>query len=304
VARGGRCRLLWVATGLATLSFLGLGLLQATSVGAAPVGSSTPYNSELFALTNQDRTSNGLAALADNATLAGIAQETPYYGCSTSPIYGRAADMLTRDYFSQQIPGCSADSGYVWPIMTADGVHWTSAGENVGWNSGDSDPAAAINTAFMNSPPHRANILGAYNQLGVGSWYSAGPWNYSGSGGGPYTDVYMFGQEFVKVAAPPPPPPPKPTPKPPTPKPPAPTPTPVPSPVTSHPTPTPVSTRPPGPTPTPKPIAVTTAMPTPTTTPTTKPKRLPRGVAAELPASGQGLLSSTIEQVIGSYLDE
>ena len=303
MARGGRCRLLLAATGLATLSFLGVGVLQATSVGAAPGGSSTPYNSELFSLTNQDRTSNGLAALADNGTLAGIAESTPYYGCSPSPIYGRAADMLTRDYFSHQIPGCSADSGYVWPIMSADGVDWTSAGENVGWNSGDADPASAINTAFMNSPPHRANILGAYNQLGVGSWYTAGPWNYSGSGGGPYTDVYMFAQEFVKVAAPPPPPP-KPTPKPPTPKPPAPRPTTAPSPVTSHPTPTPVSIRPPEPTPTPKPTAATTALPTSTPSPTTKPKRLPRGVAAELPASGQGLLSTTIEQVIGGYLDE
>jgi uncharacterized protein YkwD len=289
------------AAGLATLSCMGVARLGAASVGAAPVGSSTPYNSELFSLTNQDRTRNGLAALASNATLSGIAESTPYYGCSPSPIYGRAADMLTRDYFYHQIPGCSADCGYVWPIMTADGVHWISAGENVGWNSGYSDPASAINTSFMNSAPHRANILGAYNQLGVGSWYTAGPWNYSGSGGGPYTDVYMFAQEVVKVAAPPPPPP-KPTPKPPTPKPPAPKPTPVPTTVTSHPTPTPVSTRPPEPTP--KPTAAATALPTSTPSPTTKPKRLPRGVAAELPASGQGLLSTTIEQVIGGYLDE
>jgi uncharacterized protein YkwD len=297
----GRGWQLAVSAGLATLSFWGAAVFGAATVGAAPVGSGTAYNGELFSLTNQDRTSNGLAALADNATLAGIAESNPYYGCSPSPIYGRAADMLTRDYFSHQIPGCAADSGYVWPIMTADGVHWTSAGENVGWNADFSNPAAEVNTAFMDSPPHRANILGAYNELGVGSWYSAGPWNYPGSGGGPYTDVDMFAQEFVKVAtaAPPPPAPkpPTPTPKPPTLRPTA-APTPVPTSAGSHPTPTPASKL------TPKPTAATTSLPTSTPSPTLKPKRLPKGVAAELPSAGQGLLSTTIEQVIGGYLDE
>ncbi|MGB6772067.1 MAG: hypothetical protein WBF51_08710, partial [Candidatus Dormiibacterota bacterium] len=141
---------------------------------ALAVGGSTPYDGELFSLTNQDRTSNGQGALADNGTLAAIAEASPYYGCSPSPIYGRAADMLNRQYFSHVIPGCSADGGYVWAIMSADGVHWSSAGENVGWNSGYADAAANVNAQFMGSPPHRANILGAYDELGVGSWYYAG----------------------------------------------------------------------------------------------------------------------------------
>jgi len=259
---------------------LGLGGLVAAPALAQPAGSGTSYDGELFSLTNQDRTSNGEGALADSGTLSAIAESSPYYGCSPSPIYGRAADMLTRQYFSHQIPGCSADGGYVWPIMSADGVDWSAAGENIGWNSGYADPAANVNTQFMNSPPHRANILGAYNELGVGSWYSDGPWNYAGSGGGPYSDVYMFAQEFAQVgaaAAPPPPPPPPPsssggggssgagggTPA-------------------STPTPT----------------------PTPVPTPTPKPKPPPPGVGSRSPRLARGLLSSTIEQVISSYLDE
>ena len=272
------------------LAFAGAAWVQAVPVGAQPTGSSTTYDGELFSLTNQDRASNGLGALADNSTLAGIGQARPYYGCSPSPIYGRAADMLTRDYFSHQIPGCSADGGYVWPIMSADGVDWRSAGENIGWNSGYADPAAAVNTAFMNSAPHRANILGDYNQLGVGSWYTAGPWNYPGSGGGPYSDVYMFAQEFALTASAPPP----------TPPPPKPSPTPTPStgsggggapkatPTTA---PTPAATSKPTPTPS------ATALPTPTRKP-------PRGVGARYPEASGGLLSSTIEQVISGYLDE
>ena len=132
-----------VGAGLAFACLITTAVLRSIPVSAIS-GSPTPYDGELFSLTNQDRASNGLAALAENSTLAAIGQARPYYGCSVSPIYGRAADMLNRDYFSHQIPGCSADGGYVWPIMSADGVNWRSAGENIGWNSGYSDPAATV----------------------------------------------------------------------------------------------------------------------------------------------------------------
>ena len=253
---------------------LGLTGLTAAPVLAQPVGNSTPYDGELFSLTNQDRTSNGEGALGYNGTLSAIGESSPYYGCSVSPIYGRAADMLTRNYFAHVIPGCSADGGYVWAIMSADGVHWSSAGENIGWNSGYADPAAGVNSQFMNSPDHRANILGAYNELGVGSWYWTGPW----SGQGTYNDVYMFAQEFAQVgsSAPPPPPPPPP----------------------------PTSggggggggggSSPAGSAP----------APTPAPTPTPKPKPPRPGVGSSSPRLARGLLSSTIDQVISSYLDE
>ncbi len=268
-------RLLLAALGAAiAVTILGPGLSPALAQSGSPTG----LDSELFSLVNQDRTSNGLGALANNSTLDGIGEARPYYGCSVSPIYGRAADMLNRDYFSHQIPGCSADGGYVWPIMSADGIAWRSAGENVGWNSGDASPAVAINSAFMASPDHRANILGAYNILGVGSWYTPAQWNYPGSGGGPWQDVYMFAEEFALIAAsaPPPPPPPPPPPS------------------SggggggSHSTPTPT----PAPT------------PTPTPTPTPKPRPPRRGVEARYPRSQGGFLSNTIEQVISGYLDE
>ena len=268
---------------------LAVACLTATAIlGSIPVsaisGSPTPYDGELFSLTNQDRASNGLAALAENSTLAAIGQARPYYGCSVSPIYGRAADMLNRDYFSHQIPGCSADGGYVWPIMSADGVNWRSAGENIGWNSGYSDPATEVNTAFMNSAPHRANILGDYNQLGTGSWYTAGPWNYPASGSSGYTDVSMFAEEFALVSEYSPPPPPKPTPS---------------STGATHAAPTPTPHRAPAPTP------AATSKPTPIPTASPRPSQRPgRGIASAFPQSSQGLLASTIDQVISGYLDE
>ncbi len=256
---------------------------------AQPVGSATGYDSELFALTNQDRTSNGEGALANSGTLDAIGEAAPYYGCSPSPIYGRAADMLTRDYFSHQIPGCTADGGYVWAMMSADGVDWSSAGENIAWNSGDGDPAASANAQFMGSPGHRANILGSYDELGIGSWFYVGPWNYPGSGGGPWSNVYMFAEEFAQVGSSTPPPPPPPTPPP---------------------------TPPPGgggagggggssgggggnaASPTPG------ATPTPAVGATPRPKVPHRAVGSVRRSKERGLLAGTIDQVISSYLDE
>jgi len=281
--------------------FLGLAALQASPVLAQPVGSSTPYDGELFALTNQDRVSNGEAALAGNGTLSGIAESSPYYGCSPSPIYGRAADMLTRDYFSHVIPGCSGDGGYVWAIMSADGVDYSSAGENVGWESGYADPAAQVNTDFMASPEHRANILGSFDELGIGSWYDSGSWNYPGSGGGPYSNVYMFAEEFALVGA-------------------ASAPAPVQTPSSGGssgsqsaptPTPTPRPTAVPTPVPTPVPTSVPTSVPTaaPTAVPTPVPTRRatnnsgaltpPSGTSGsgQSPTSGNGAAASSLTAI-------
>ncbi|MGH7640079.1 MAG: CAP domain-containing protein, partial [Candidatus Dormibacteria bacterium] len=155
---------------------------------------------------------------------------------------------------------------------------------NIGWNSGYSDPAANVNIQFMDSSPHRANILGAYDELGVGSWFTPGPWNYAGSGcpSAGCSDVYMFSQEFAEVpgAGPPPPPPP----------PPPPTPSSGGGGGGSNPT--------PAPTPTPA------ATPTPTPTPTVRHHRPRRGTFARPLEPGRTLLGGTIEQVISSYLDE
>jgi uncharacterized protein YkwD len=44
-------------------------------------------------------------------------------------------------------------------------VSWT-AGENLAWAAPDATPAQVVNW-WMNSPGHRANILGAWNRVGV-----------------------------------------------------------------------------------------------------------------------------------------
>lgn len=150
---------------------------------------------QLFALINQDRAQNGLGPLTANPTLFNIARSAPHQVCGNGQTYnGRAQDMIERQYFSHQIPSCNL---YVWPILGTYGVQYSSAGENIAWNtnSPQSTSVDRVNTALMNSPGHRANILGNYNQVGVGAWAAPGPW-YSGTTG-PYNGVLMYVEIFI-----------------------------------------------------------------------------------------------------------
>lgn len=105
-----------------------------------------------FGLVNQDRAASGVAGLRFSGALARVAQY-------------RAQDMLNRGYFSHYDPatGQLAFSA----LMHLWGIPYSRAGENIAWSTNPS--MAAINTMFMNSPEHRANILnGAYHQAGIG----------------------------------------------------------------------------------------------------------------------------------------
>ncbi|GAC1345625.1 MAG: hypothetical protein NVSMB29_19920 [Candidatus Dormibacteria bacterium] len=169
---------------------------------ARPAVASGAANPDLFALTNQDRASNGVGSLQGSATLAAIGEGLPYRGCGFT-VYGRSQDMINRNYFAHPILGCGQ---LVFSMMQASNVQYLSAGENIGWDSGPTDPGASAqftNTQFMNSAEHRANILnGSYTHLGIGSAQSN---SWSGAGGGPYANVWMFSEEFAQLANNPPP---------------------------------------------------------------------------------------------------
>jgi uncharacterized protein YkwD len=287
------------------------GISMAAHLQAQPVAADSTADADLFSLTNQDRASNGVAALADNSTLGAIGEDAPYSGCSgAGTIRGRAQDMMNRDYFSHQIPPCNQ---YVWPIMTAYGIKYLSAGENIGWVSGESaagSAAAWINSAFMNSTDHRDNILDpSYTAMGVGSAVTGAgqTWTCPASEGcsGSYQQVWIFSEEFAQLSksAPAPSPTPKPAP-PPTPRP---TTRPRPTPSPSH-APQPVKTDAPAATSTPPP-ATPAATPspavvaaTPTSTPSPSPAPAPDSPLPALDYHGQGLIADTIESTLEAFL--
>jgi uncharacterized protein YkwD len=136
--------------------------VQAAPVQTAPVSpslqnSDTATQIEQYVLqnTNAFRAQNGLPALVADTTVAAVAR-------------AHSADMLSKHYFDHTNPqGCGPACR-----LTNVGYVWRSYGENIHWMSGYKLNAQAsaqkIVNDWINSPPHRANLLGAFTYAGVG----------------------------------------------------------------------------------------------------------------------------------------
>jgi uncharacterized protein YkwD len=149
-----------------SLRIAGLGLALAALTLVSTAGPAFAWTSSafspadeklLFTLTNQDRASAGLNALVNDSYLHKEAE-------------WRAKDMGDRDYFSHEIP---PDNKMVFSYMQADGYCFKVAGENIGLSTYGDDATTRIETAFMGSAGHRANILGTWQHLGVGAYEAA-----------------------------------------------------------------------------------------------------------------------------------
>jgi len=73
----------------------------------------------------------------------------------------KACDMVKNNYWAHQAP----DGQMCWHLFTEAGYKYTIAGENLARDLTEKQ----VVKAFMNSPPHKANVLGlAYEDLGIG----------------------------------------------------------------------------------------------------------------------------------------
>jgi uncharacterized protein YkwD len=225
--------------GLAVAVALALTLATPGAVFAWDANSYSSADEQLLiTLTNQARAAAGLPALREDASLTDMAR-------------WRSKDMIDRNYFSHTIP---PDGKKVFDYLTASGYCYTVAGENIGTNNFPDDIATeTIQQGFMDSPGHRANILGSgWTVLGIGAYKGAD---------GKHMWTVLFAAKCGPAATP-------------------------------KPTPTPTPTPKPTPAPTPKPTAVPVATPAPAATPvpiaTTQPAVTPRPTSAPKPAPTPG----------------
>ena len=190
-----RRRIRPIVMSAAILTAAGLAVLH-LAAGTGAVSASSGEDSQMFSLTNSDRASNGVHSLVFSSTLENIG-EGASYNCNGIEVHGRSDDMIQRNYFAHPILGCGQ---LVFSMMQAYGIHYRSAGENIGWESGASSPASYLNSAFMNSPDHRSNILdSSYTEMGVGSDESAPGATWTGVGS--EQNVWMFSEEFAQVGS-------------------------------------------------------------------------------------------------------
>lgn len=105
--------------------------------------------SEIIALTNEQRSLNNAGSLTENALLNLSAQ-------------AKADDMAARGYFSHKGP----DGKAPWAWIEASGYDYQYAGENLAVRFVDSKD---VISGWMASPTHRANIVkSSYTEIGVG----------------------------------------------------------------------------------------------------------------------------------------
>lgn len=103
----------------------------------------------LATLTNQDRSSAGIASLTEDAQLARAAQL-------------KANDMAAKGYFSHVDP----EGRQPWHWLQQVGYEYAYAGENLAVNFTDSED---VQEAWMRSPTHHANIVKPqYTRIGIG----------------------------------------------------------------------------------------------------------------------------------------
>ncbi len=127
---------------IASISFVALG--PVTTAEASVISSET-----VLSLTNSARTENSLSELKMSGLLSKAAQN-------------KADDMLAKQYFSHNTP----EGNTPWTFIKTVGYSYTTAGENLAIDFSD---AESVQTAWMNSPGHRANILNKnFKEIGIG----------------------------------------------------------------------------------------------------------------------------------------
>lgn len=135
-------------------------------------------NTDLLAYTNSQRAENGQSALTINAQLNAAAQS-------------KANDMVARDYWAHVTP----TGEQPWAFMASAGYTYRTAGENLAYGF---DNASDTVTGWMNSPPHRENLLNSsFQDVGFGFANSS---NFVGNGEQTII-VAMYGAQVGQPAA-------------------------------------------------------------------------------------------------------
>lgn len=114
------------------------------------------FEAKVVELTNAERAKQGLPALKVDSALSKVART-------------KSQDIKDKNYFDHNSP----TYGSPFDMMKQFGISYRSAGENIA--KGQRTPEEVVN-AWMNSPGHRANILGNYTHIGVGYVSSGNVW--------------------------------------------------------------------------------------------------------------------------------
>jgi uncharacterized protein YkwD len=147
-----------LAAAAAAAAVISVGSVHAQAGGGCadpgPAAPSAAQKSAMLCLVNSARSQHGLAALHLGKALAHAALE-------------KAHAIVSCEVFSHTPCGRSFASTFVDVGYTKG--RW-AVGENLAWGTGDRGSASASIEGFLHSPPHRANLLGHWQEIGIALW--------------------------------------------------------------------------------------------------------------------------------------
>jgi uncharacterized protein YkwD len=163
---------------VAALAVLLVAVPSASAAGACSAANATAASASKRALVratlcvlNAERARHRLRPLRLNRKLSRAAQR-----------HSRA--MARKKFFSHTSPGGASFVDRIRSTGYLSGARSWTVGENIAYGSGSRSTPRSIGNAWMNSPPHRANILSSsYRAIGIGI-ASGTP---AGGAGGTYT---------------------------------------------------------------------------------------------------------------------
>ncbi len=119
-------------------------------IAASPLAAEepVPFQTQLLDLHNAARAEQKLAPLTDNGLLAKAAQ-------------AHAAHMAATGQLGHEGIG----DGTIDSRIDDAGYRWTAVAENIGWGA---ESPADMMKIWRQSKPHRATLLGEYQQVGFG----------------------------------------------------------------------------------------------------------------------------------------
>jgi uncharacterized protein YkwD len=113
--------------------------------------------SSIACLINEQRTSFGLGPVRPNGDLRQAA-------------LSHSREMVSQSYFEHTSPAGLTFIDRIEQYGYMNGVRSWVVGENLVWGSQELSSPGALVTAWMNSPPHRENLLRArFNEIGIAS---------------------------------------------------------------------------------------------------------------------------------------
>ena len=151
----------WPYLPMIAIILVGVLINASLSTPKAVLGWQTSFNStSLLQLTNADRSSHNEPGLSLNQALTNAAE-------------AKAQNMVKQNYWAHTSPSGKTAEDFI----IDSGYQFSNAGENLAYGFNN---AQTVNTAWMNSPEHRANILDSgFSNVGFGVAESP---NYLGEG--------------------------------------------------------------------------------------------------------------------------